>query len=217
MLRLVPGATVAAFNETAGEWLCELQYRDRSDAALIPLRQMRRPEAEADLWLLFAPVKRARLDWLIEKATEIGVAALLPVWTDRTQPERLNRDRLRAIAIAAVEQSERLSVPEIREPASLDRLIASWPAGRRLILCDETGGGAPIAEALQGSRPEQPAAIFVGPEGGFTDAELDALGKHPIVTRVGLGPRVLRAETAALAALSAFQAIVGDWRRVRRR
>ena len=134
VLRLGPGATVAAFNRAAGEWLCELQYRDRSDAALMPVRQMRPPEAEADLWLLFAPVKRARLDWLIEKATELGASAMLPVWTGRTQPERLNRDRLHAIAIAAAEQSERFSVPEIREPASLDRLVAEWPADRRLIL-----------------------------------------------------------------------------------
>lgn len=216
-MRLRHGAPVVAFNEIAGEWLCELVGLGRGHAALNPIRQIRPAQAEADLWLLFAPIKRARLDWLVEKATELGVSALVPVWTARTQPERLNRERLRGIGIAAAEQSERLSVPEIRELERLDRLPTLWPADRRLVLCDETGAGVPITEALQGLRPEQPVAVFVGPEGGFTDAELDALGKLPIVSRVGLGPRVLRAETAALAALAAFQAIAGDWRRTQRR
>ena len=125
--------------------------------------------------------------------------------------------RLRALAIAASEQSKRLSVPEIRLPEALDRVLAAWPAGRRLVVCDESGAGPPIAEALAGFPPDAPAALFVGPEGGFTDTELDALGKLPIVTRVGLGPRVLRAETAVLAALAVFQAIAGDWRRHRQR
>jgi 16S rRNA (uracil1498-N3)-methyltransferase len=180
-------------------------------------RQLRAPEPEADLWLLFAPIKRARLDWVVEKATELGAAALLPVMTARTQPERLNRERLRALAIAAAEQCERLSVPDIAIPEPLDRVVAAWPAGRRLVLCDESGAGMPIAEALAGFPRQAPAALFVGPEGGFTDRELDALGKLPIVTRVGLGPRVLRAETAAVAALAVFQAIAGDWRDARRR
>jgi 16S rRNA (uracil1498-N3)-methyltransferase len=166
---------------------------------------------------LFAPIKRVRLDWVVEKATELGAAALLPVMTARTQPERLNRERLRALAIAAAEQCERLSVPDIAIPEPLDRVVAAWPAGRRLVLCDESGAGMPIAEALAGFPRQAPAALFVGPEGGFTDRELDALGKLPIVTRVGLGPRVLRAETAAVAALAVFQAIAGDWRDARRR
>jgi 16S rRNA (uracil1498-N3)-methyltransferase len=138
------------------------------------------------------------------------------VWTERTQPERLNGERLRALAIAAAEQSERLSVPEVRTPERLDRLLASWPAERRLLVCDETGVGRPIVSAL-GDFGDGPAALLIGPEGGFTDTELDGLGKLPIVTRVGLGPRVLRAETAAVAALAVFQAIAGDWRRARPR
>jgi 16S rRNA (uracil1498-N3)-methyltransferase len=217
VLRLGPGAAVAAFNESAGEWLCHLGERGRGRSVLDPIRQIRPPDAEADLWLVFAPLKRARLDWLVEKASELGAAALLPVWTARTQPERLNRDRLHAIAVAAAEQSERLSVPEIRSPGRLGVLLAAWPADRRLILCDESGAGIPIAEALAALPPGVPTALLVGPEGGFADTELDALGKLPIVTRVGLGPRVLRAETAALAALAVFQAIAGDWRRVRPR
>ena len=146
-----------------------------------------------------------------------GASPLLPVMTARTQPERLNRERLAALALAASEQSERLSVPEIRAPEQLDRVLAAWPAGRRLVVCDESGAGQPIAAALAELTPDAPAAVLIGPEGGFTDTELDALGKLPIVTRIGLGPRVLRAETAALAALAIFQAITGDWRRSRPR
>jgi 16S rRNA (uracil1498-N3)-methyltransferase len=129
------------------------------------------------------------------------------------QPDRLNAERLAAHAIAAAEQSERLSVPEMRAIEPLVSLLAAWPAARCLIVCDETGRGAPIAEALAALTPGAPAALLVGPEGGFAQTELDALGNLPFVTRAGLGPRVLRAETAAMAALALFQAIAGDWRR----
>ena len=217
VLRLGSGAAVAAFNERDGEWLCRLVEEGRRGAVLVPEHQRKTAETEADLWLLFAPIKRARLDWLVEKATELGAAALLPVWTARTQPERLNQERLNVLAIAAAEQSERLSIPDIRASERLDNLLSGWPAERRLFVCDETGGSAPIAEVLRGWQSEQPAALLIGPEGGFTETELDALGKLPIVSRVGLGPRVLRAETAAVAALAVFQAIAGDWRRARPR
>ena len=217
MLRLLPGAAVAAFNAAEGEFLCRMGEAGKNRIRLTVERQLRAPEPEPDLWLLFAPIKRARLDWLVEKASELGAAALRPVWTARTQPERVNEGRLRALAIAASEQSERLSVPEIHPAEPLGQVLAAWAAGRHLVLLDESGAGPPIAEAIAGFLPEAPAALFVGPEGGFTDTELDALGKLPIVTRVGLGPRVLRAETAALAALAVFQAIAGDWRRRRAR
>jgi len=218
VLRLGAGAAVAAFNETDGEWLCRVAEIGKGGARLTVERQLRpaEPEREPDLWLVFAPIKRARLDWMVEKATELGVSALLPVWTVRTQVGRVNLERLRAHAIEAAEQSERLSVPELRAPEPLERILAAWPAGRRLMMCDESGAGAPISEAAA-KLPPGPMALFVGPEGGFDETELDAVGKLSFVTRIGLGPRVLRAETAALAAVGVFQAIAGDWRRIRPR
>lgn len=217
VLRLGPGAAVSAFNARDGEWNCVIAELGRSGGVLSVVERIREPGPEADLWLLFAPVKRARLDWMVEKATELGISALLPVWTRRTQAERINAERLITLAIAAAEQSERLSIPEIRPAEGLDRVVADWPADRQLLVCDETGGGAAIAEALAGRELLSPAAILIGPEGGFDARELDALGKLPNVSRVGLGPRVLRAETAALAAIAVFQAIAGDWRRARPR
>jgi 16S rRNA (uracil1498-N3)-methyltransferase len=218
VLRLSPGAAVAVFNPAGGEWLCRIAEIGRNGVRVAVERQLRPAGAEVgpDLWLVFAPIKRARLDWLVEKATELGVSALLPAWTARSQSERINLERLRSHCIEAAEQSERLSVPEIRQPEELDRLVGVWPAERRLIVCDETGGGEPIGAAVAQLLPG-PAALLVGPEGGFDQRELDALAKLSFVTRVGLGPRVLRAETAALAALAVFQAAAGDWRRVRTR
>ncbi|HEV2189166.1 MAG TPA: 16S rRNA (uracil(1498)-N(3))-methyltransferase [Stellaceae bacterium] len=217
VLRLGVGAAVAAFNPRDGEFVCRLAELSRNGGSLAIEAQLRAIEPEADLWLLFAPIKRLRVDWLIEKGTELGVSAFVPVMTERTQPERLNRERLTAHAIAAAEQSERLSVPEIRLAERLSKLLAAWDASRRLVLCDETGGGRPIADAMAEYKPGAPAALLIGPEGGFAESELDALADLPFVTRAGLGPRVLRAETAALAALAAFQAIAGDWRHTRSR
>jgi 16S rRNA (uracil1498-N3)-methyltransferase len=214
--RLGSGATIKAFNAVDGEWLCQITEITKSRARVAIDRHLRAAEHEGDLWLLFAPIKRGRIDWLVEKACELGVSMLLPVWTARTQVERLNLERLQAHAIEAAEQSERLSVPEIRAPETLERMLAAWPAGRRLVVCDESGDGEPIAEATAQLSPG-PTALLVGPEGGFDQTELDALGKLSFVTRIGLGPRVLRAETAALAALAVFQANAGDWRRSRSR
>jgi 16S rRNA (uracil1498-N3)-methyltransferase len=208
VLRLGPGAPIAAFNAAAGEWLCRLDEAGPRRAGLVVERQLRPAAPEPDLWLLFAPIKRARIDWLVEKATELGVAALLPIWTAHTQAERVNLERLRAHAVAAAEQCERLSVPEVQAPQALAAILDAWPRQRYLFVCDETHAGAPIAAAV---RPG-PAAVLVGPEGGFAETELDALGKLPFVTRVGLGPRVLRADTAAVASLAVYQAIAGDWR-----
>jgi 16S rRNA (uracil1498-N3)-methyltransferase len=216
VLRLGSGAAVAGFNLRDGEFLCRVAELGRNRGVLNVESRRRAASPEEGPWLLFAPIKRLRLEWLIEKGTELGVGAFVPVVTGRTQPDRLNRERLGAHAIAAAEQSERLSVPEIHPLAPLTQVLAEWPAGRRLILCDETGGGQPMAAALAGAAPPTSAALLIGPEGGFTETELDALANLPFVNRVGLGPRVLRAETAALAALAVFQALAGDWRSSRR-
>jgi 16S rRNA (uracil1498-N3)-methyltransferase len=210
VLRLSTGAAIAAFNAADGEWLCRIVELSKNSGWLVVELRLRSAGAEPDLWLLFALIRRARLDWLVEKATELGASALMPLWTARTQAERLNLERLRAHAVSAVEQSERLSVPELRPPEALDRVLAAWPAGRRLVVCDETGAGEPIGTAVA-RLSLGPAALLIGPEGGFDQTELDALGKLSFVSRVGLGPRVLRAETAAVAALAVFQAIAGDW------
>jgi len=212
VLRLESGARIDLFNGRDGEWRSRLDAVGKGYATLIVEQQLRPQTPEPDLWLVFAPIKRARIDTVAEKATELGVAALVPVATQHTAVERVNVERLRAIAIEAAEQCERLSVPEVRTPVTLGKLLAEWPAERRLLLCAEAGAVRPIAEALRAHADEiaAPWAVMIGPEGGFARSELDALVKLPFVMPVGLGPRILRADTAALAALACWQAILGD-------
>jgi len=215
VMRRADGAPLLLFNGRDGEWQATLALRGKKDAAARVVTQTRPQAAEPDVWLCFAPVKRARIDWIAEKATELGVTVLQPVITRHTAVERVNVERLRANAIEAAEQTERLSVPEVRAPLELARLLADWPAGRRLLMADETGGGAPIAAVLGGldaAARAVPWAIVTGPEGGFAQDELTALRRMKDVTAVGLGPRILRADTAALAALACWQALIGDWR-----
>jgi 16S rRNA (uracil1498-N3)-methyltransferase len=211
VLRLAAGAAVVGFNPRDGEWLCRIIVLERGRAVVNALELRRSPMPQPDLWLLFTPLRQARLDWLVEKATELGVAALLPVATARTQPAPLGRNHLAAVATAAAEQSGRLSVPEIAPIEPLNSLLARWNAARGLIVCDESGAGKPIAEALHKFPAGAATALLIGPPGGFTADELDAFDALPFIVRAGLGPRVLRAETAALAALAVYQAIAGDW------
>jgi 16S rRNA (uracil1498-N3)-methyltransferase len=216
VMRRADGAPLLLFNGRDGEWKAELSLRGKKGAAAQVIEQTRPQGPEPDVWLCFAPIKRARIDYIAEKATELGVAVLQPVLTQHTAVERVNVERLRANAVEAAEQTERLSVPEVRPPVDLMRLLADWPAGRRVLICDETGGGPPIAEVLSGlddAARAAPWGIVIGPEGGFASAELTALRRMKDVTAVGLGPRILRADTAALAALACWQALVGDWRR----
>jgi 16S rRNA (uracil1498-N3)-methyltransferase len=215
VMRRTEGAPLSLFNGRDGEWTATLALRGKKAAVAVIGEQVRPQAAEPDLWLCFAPVKRARIDYIAEKATELGVSVLQPIVTQHTIVERVNVERLRANAIEAAEQTERLSVPEVRAPVDLTRLLGAWPEGRRLLICDETGGGAPVGEVLSTLDAEAraaPWAIVIGPEGGFAAAELSALRRIKDVTAVGLGPRILRADTAALAALAVWQALVGDWR-----
>lgn len=208
VLRLAPGAAIAVFNARDGEYAATIATLTKSAATLAIGAQRKAPQAEPDLWLCFAPIKRTRLDAMVEKATELGVSRLVPVFTRHTAMERVNTERMTAIAIEAAEQSERLSVPAVDEATDLAGLLASWPAGRTLIVGDESGGGMPIAAAIAGLTG--PLAVLTGPEGGFARDEFALLARHPAVRRVGLGPRILKADTAAIAALAIVQAMIGD-------
>jgi len=212
VLRLRPGAEVKLFDDRSGEWLAEIAETGRKKVSLAVTAHLRPREPVPDLWLLFAPIKRGRIDWLVEKATELGVARLVPVLTERTMVERFNLERLRAHSIEAAEQCERTALPQLAEPARLDALLRQWPSERRLYFADESGG-APLASA---ARPG-PAALLIGPEGGFTDAERGAIGSLNQAQPVSLGPRILRADTAALAAVSLWMAAAGDWSEAPRR
>jgi 16S rRNA (uracil1498-N3)-methyltransferase len=215
VLRLSRGAELALFNGRDGEWLARLDGLGKGWASLLVERRLREQSGSPDLWLVFAPIKRARIDFLAEKATELGVAVLQPVFTGHTAVSRVNRDRLAANAREAAEQCGRLDVPEVRAPVALFDLLGRWPAERRLLVCAESGAAGPIAEVLREQAADAgtaPFAVLTGPEGGFARSELDALSKLPFVTPVGLGPRILRADTAAIAALACWQAVVGDGR-----
>jgi 16S rRNA (uracil1498-N3)-methyltransferase len=172
------------------------------------LKQTVPQKAGPDIWLAFAPVKKTPADYLVQKATELGVARLLPVMTRRTIVTRVNEERMTANAVEAAEQSERLTVPEVALVTTLEKLLAGWPKQRRLYFCDEGGDAKPLAQA---AAPD-PAAILTGPEGGFDPAERELLRSQTFVTAVTLGPRILRADTAALAALAVWQSVAGDWR-----
>jgi 16S rRNA (uracil1498-N3)-methyltransferase len=216
VLRRGDGAELLLFNGHDGEWRATLALHGKAAASARIGERTREQTAEPDIWLCFAPVKRARIDYIAEKAAELGVAVLQPVLTRHTAVERVNIERLRANAIEAAQQTERLTVPVARDPVELQHLLAAWPEGRRLLICDETGSGPPIAQAL-GSLDDAaraaPWAILIGPEGGFAREELEAIRTKPGVLAVGLGPRILRADTAALAALACWQSLVGDWQK----
>ncbi len=206
VLRASRGDEVALFNGRDGEWRAELVQVGKRGATLAIREQLSAQIDEQDLWLCFAPIKRGPLDMMMEKATELGVSVLQPVWTKFTDPQRLNQDRMRAIAVEASEQCGRHTIPLTPEARTLDALLANWPKDRRLIHLDETGNGAPIASVLT-ALPPGPAAFLVGPVGGFAESELDALRALSFAVAADLGPRILRAETAAIAALACYQAL----------
>ena len=216
VLRLSRGAAIALFNGRDGEWLARVEGLGKGWCSLAVERRLRAQSGGPDVWLAFAPIKRARLDFLVEKATELGCSALQPMMTRHTAVTRVNLERLQANAREAAEQCERLDLPEVRPVTDFGKLLEAWPQERRLLVCAESGSAAPLAEVLQAER-EKPResvgfswGLMTGPEGGFARSELDALNELPFATKVGLGPRVLRADTAAVAALACWQAILGD-------
>ncbi|WP_066798696.1 16S rRNA (uracil(1498)-N(3))-methyltransferase [Sphingomonas soli] len=208
VMRMKPGDPVKLFDDITGEWLGVAASVGKRDVTLDVTRMLRSREAVPDLWLAFAPIKKGPVDWLVEKACELGTDRLLPVITHRTVVDRLNLDRLRANMIEAAEQCGRTALPSIAEPVKLPALLRDWDAGRTIFFADETGG-APAAEAMR-ARPG-PAAILIGPEGGFDPKEREAIRAHPAAVGISLGPRILRAETAASAAISLWMAAAGDW------
>lgn len=208
VMRLGQGDVVALFNGRDGEWRAEVAQASKRGGVLTCLRQDAPQQNPPDLWLLFAPIKKARTDFIVEKAAEMGAARILPVQTEFTNAERIRRDRLQAHAVEAAEQCGGTFVPEVAELQSLGDTLANWPEGRRVMVPDEAlaGAGATLGDAAPG-----PWAILIGPEGGFSPKERDRLSALPFVTRVSLGPRVLRADTAAVAALTLWQSTLGDW------
>jgi len=211
VLRLKAGSRVLAFNGRDGEWQASLEP-DRRSAGLRLGAKTREQTAATDLHYLFAPLKAARLDYMVQKAVEMGASRLQPVLTRHSQVARVNVARMRANAIEAAEQCGILTLPQIDEAEPLPRVLAAREESRYLVFCDEDADvGDPLA-ALAAVPPHAPLAVLVGPEGGFADDERAALLKEPNIVRLALGPRILRADTAAVAALALLQAVVGDWR-----
>ncbi len=210
VMRAKMGDRLRLFNGKDGEWLAEIAELKKNRGRFVVLSRSAEQSASPDLWLIFAPIKKTPADYLTQKATELGVSVLQPVMTRRTIVTRVNTERMLANAVEAAEQSGRLDVPEIREPLSLDALLDQWPSDRRLIFCDEGGDARALAAALA-EVTDSKYAILSGPEGGFAPEERARLRALPFVLPVSLGPRILRADTAALAALAVFQAVKGDY------
>jgi len=213
VLRLRPGDSVLVFNGRDGEWQAEIRGDGRKSADLVCVEQVRPQVPARDLLYLFAPLKHARLDYMVQKAVEMGAGALQPVITRRTQSTRVNLERMRANVIEAAEQCGILSIPEVRESVDLTAALAALEPDRLLVFCDE---GAPVANPMAALEPLGnnivKIAVIVGPEGGFTDEERARVAARDNSVRVSLGPRIIRADTAAVAALAVVQSVLGDWR-----
>ena len=207
VMRMKAGDRLLLFDGSSGEWLADVVDAGRKRVTLAVREPTRPQEAVPDLWLAFAPVKKGRVDWLVEKAVELGVARLVPVVTARTIVDKLNLDRMRAHIVEAAEQCGRTALAAIDEPVKLDGFLRGHDAARALYFADETGGEPAVATFSPG-----PATILVGPEGGFTPEEALAIRAAPNSKAISLGPRILRAETAALASIAAWMAAAGDWK-----
>jgi 16S rRNA (uracil1498-N3)-methyltransferase len=207
VMRLKAGGRVALFNGQAGEWTAEVVDAGKRGGRLTCIGQAAPQLDPPDLWLMFAPIKKARTDFIVEKATEMGAARIVPILTAFTNSERVRVDRLQAHAVEAAEQCGGTFVPQVAEPVALDRLLADWPEDRQIMFCDEALAGAGKPLGAKGGK----WAILIGPEGGFSDRERAAIRAMPAAHPVSLGPRILRADTAAVAALALWQSTLGDW------
>ncbi|THV23314.1 16S rRNA (uracil(1498)-N(3))-methyltransferase [Peteryoungia ipomoeae] len=210
VLRLESGAEILVFNGRDGEWKARLDFPTRKRILLFPFEQTRPQPQDSDLHFLFAPLKIGRMDYLVQKAVEMGAGVLQPVMTQHVQGKIGNLDKLRANAIEAAEQCGILAIPTVREPVKLKDLLESWPEERRIIYCDEDSATQNPLPALN-EITEPKLALLVGPEGGFSEEERQLLRRLAHVTAIPLGPRILRADTAAVAALAVVQAAIGDW------
>lgn len=210
VLRMSDGAEVLIFNGRDGEWKARLAFPSKKKLVLVPQEQTRPQPEPCDLHYLFAPLKVGRIDYLIQKAVEMGAGVLQPVMTQHVQGKITNLERLQANAIEASEQCGILAIPQVQQPVKLRDLLETWPSSRRIIYCDEGDEGQnplPILSRIK----ERQLALLIGPEGGFSDEERQLLRHHESVTPIPLGPRILRADTAAVAALAVIQAAIGDW------
>lgn len=210
VLRMREGDEVLLFNGRHGEWLARIAGVERKSVTLAIIEETRPQPPAPDLLYAFAPIKAGRLDYLVQKAVEMGAGVLQPVQTHHTQLSRVGRERLEANALEAAEQCGVLAIPPVFEMVKFDHLLAGWDPGRRLIFCDEASGSNNPLPILNGIE-ERKLGLIVGPEGGFSDEERRQLHALPFVTAIPLGPRILRADTAAVAALALIQATVGDW------
>jgi 16S rRNA (uracil1498-N3)-methyltransferase len=210
VLRLPAGAELLVFNGRDGEWRARLSHDGKRGAALEVLLETRSQESGPDLWYVFAPLKRSRLDYMVQKAVELGASRLMPVLTQHTQAERVNLDRMHANAIEAAEQCGILNIPGIAEPEKLANLLSNWPPERHLIFCDEGAALANPIDALRKLSPG-PLAVLIGPEGGFSETERTQISGKPFAHAISLGPRIMRSDTAAVAALAVVNAVLGDW------
>jgi 16S rRNA (uracil1498-N3)-methyltransferase len=214
VMRLGVGDSVLLFDGATGEWLAEVRSAGKRGGELICLDQTKPLLMPPDLWLMFAPIKKARTDFIVEKAAEMGAREIQPVQTAFTNSERIRQDRLQAHAREAAEQCGGTYVPLVQDLKRLDRLLDTWPENRQLVFCDETlaGSGNPQEQLASEGTANTPAAILIGPEGGFSEEERERLSRMPQAIAINLGPRILRADTAAVAALAVWQSVAGDWR-----
>lgn len=211
VMRRKDGDAILVFNGSDGEWLANIGSCSKKHCLIVLQEQTRIQTQQTDVWLCFAPVKNVPINNIMQKATELGASLMQPVITQHTIVTKINTERLGAIAIEAAEQSERITVPEIREAVALEKFLSGWNGQRKLILCDESGAGVPMVEALSALDKCTKYAVLIGPEGGFSVSEFALLRNQPYIIPISMGPRILRADTAAIVALAGVFSILGDW------